>query len=297
MALVLASLTAFCLYATGLPADTPQQGKADFLHIGSCASLALDASGGKEDVAIDNLKSFIKSETGFDSDILRQKTWSDVADKLAKKEIELGVFQGIEFAWAHHKYPNLRPLALAVNGDSYRFASVLARKDDKATDFAGLRGRTIALPAVGQSQLRVFVDRLSQAQGKAPEAFFSKITSPENIEDTLDDLADGMVQAAAVDRVGLEAYKRRKPGRFARLKVIAESSAFPPPLIAYLDQALAKAKLDRFQEGLLNARQKEGGQRLLTLFKLTGFEKVPANFNEVVAAVQKEYPRPKSEAK
>jgi len=106
-----------------------------------------------------------------------------------------------------------------------------------------------------------------------------------------------MVQAAAVDRVGLEAYKRRKPGRFARLKVIAESSAFPPPLIAYLDQALAKAKLDRFQEGLLNARQKEGGQRLLTLFKLTGFEKVPANFNEVVAAVQKEYPRPKSEAK
>src|SRR5207244_6848780 len=55
------------------------------------------------------------------------------------------------------------------------------------------------------------------------KTFFPKITSPENTEDALDDVVDGVVQAAVVDRAGLEAYKRRKPGRFNRLKEVARS--------------------------------------------------------------------------
>jgi ABC-type phosphate/phosphonate transport system substrate-binding protein len=106
-----------------------------------------------------------------------------------------------------------------------------------------------------------------------------------------------VVQAAVVDRVALEAYKRRKPGRFNRLKEVMHSSAFPPPLVAYYDNSLDQATLHRFRDGLLNARRKEKGQRLLTLFKLTGFQEVSANFGQLVAEVQKNYPPPNSGTK
>jgi ABC-type amino acid transport substrate-binding protein len=48
------------------------------------------------------------------------------------------------------------------------------------------------------------VERQSEAGGKKAAAFFSSITSPDNIEDALDDLVDGKVQATVVDRAALE---------------------------------------------------------------------------------------------
>jgi len=267
------------------------------LHIGTSGNLALDASNGKEDVAIDNMRSFIKDETGFANDIHRQKDWHELAEKLQNKELQLGVFQRYEFAWARAKYPKLEPLAIAANGYPYRYAIILTRQDDKATDFKGLQGQALALPNVRQEHLRLYIDHMSQKQGKQPEAFFARVTSPESIEDAMDDVVDGIVQAAVVDRVGLEAYKRRKPGRFTRLKVVAQSQALPAPLVAYYDQTLDKATLDRFRDGLLNASQREMGQRLLNLFKLTGFEAMPHDFDQVLAQTQKDYPAPKGAAK
>ena len=121
----------------------------------------------------------------------------------------------------------------------------------------------------------------SQARGKKPEQFFSKVAAPENIEDALDDVVDGNVQAAAVDRAALEAYKRRKPGRFKKLKEIAHSQPFPPPLVAYYGNVLDEGTRERFRQGLLNASNKDKGQTMLTMFRLTGFEAVPEDFRRV----------------
>lgn len=50
--------------------------------------------------------------------------------------------------------------------------------------------------------------------------------------------------------------------------------------------------LRRFRDGLLNAKRKERGERLLTLFRLTGFEPVPKDFEQVLAATRTTYPPP-----
>src|SRR5262249_13984952 len=161
---------------------------------------------------------FIKSETGLNNDIVRLKDWSEVAEKMFQKQLHFGVFRGYEFAWAQENQPKLKPLSLAVNVSRYPTAHVVTRKEDPASDFAGLRGHSLAIPSVGAGFLRLFVERQGQAKGKKLEDFFSKITTPDNVEDALDDAVDGAVQAVVVDRAALEAFKRRKPGRFNRLK-------------------------------------------------------------------------------
>ena len=113
----------------------------------------------------------------------------------------------------------------------------------------------------------------------------------------MDDVVDKVVQAAVVDRVGLEAYKRRKPGRFAQLKELEHSPAFPPPLVAYYDEVVDQQTRQRFKDGLLTAKDKEKGQRLLNLFKLTGFDVPPRDFGQVLAETRKAYPPPKEAAK
>ena len=56
-----------------------------------------------------------------------------------------GVFQGYEFAWAQEKDPGLQPLALAVNVYTYPTVYVVTRRDDPATDFAGLQSHSLAI--------------------------------------------------------------------------------------------------------------------------------------------------------
>jgi ABC-type phosphate/phosphonate transport system substrate-binding protein len=277
---------------------TAQQAKLDVLRIGTSGSLTGEAPGGpKEKSGMDTLKSFIKDETGLDNEILREKDWQELAEQLAKKKLQLAVFQGYEFAWAREKYPDLKPLAVAVNVYKYPVAYVVSARTNPAKDFAGLKGQSLAVPASGAGFLRLFVERQSEANAKKANEFFSKITTADNVEDALDDLVDGKVQAVVVDRAGLEAYKRRKPGRFKQLKEVAQSKPFPPALVAYYDSALDEATLRRFKDGLLGAAGKEKGQTLLTLFRLTGFQDVPDDFDRVLADTRKAYPPPDAKTK
>jgi ABC-type phosphate/phosphonate transport system substrate-binding protein len=274
-----------------------QQTKIDVLRIGSSGTLTGEKGGAKEKGAIKTLQSFIKDETGFDNEILRQKNWQELANKMAKGQLHLGVFQGYEFAWAQEKYPALKPLALAVNVYRYPVAYVVTQRSNAAKDFGGLQGQSFSIPATGQGYLRLFVERQVEAQGKTLETFFSKITHPENVEDALDDVVDGVVQGMVVDRGALEAFKRRKPARFNQLKAIAHSQPFPPALVAYYDTVLDEATLERFRDGLLRASRTDRGETTLTLFRLTAFEAVPPDFGQVLAQTRKLYPPPKTSAK
>lgn len=269
------------------------QAKVDVLRIGTSGTLTAENETSKEKGATETLKGFIKEETGLNDIIERQKDWRELADKMAKGQLHLGVFQGYEFAWAQEKYNNLQPLALAENIYLYPVAYAVAQRSNPVKDFAGLQGQTLCLPNTGQHYLRLFAEHESQASGKNLKAFFAKITTEDNAEDVLDDVVDGKAQAAVVDRAALEAYKRRKPGRFNQLKEIAKSPPFPPVTVAYYDKVLDEATLRRFRDGLLNAKKKEKGRTMLTLFKLTGFDVVPKDFEKVLTDTRKTYPPPK----
>ena len=278
----LAALLAISAWANG------QQANIDVLRIGATGTLAVPGSNQKETTK--SLQSFIKDETGLNNEILQQKNWEELADKMAKGQLHVGVFEGYEFAWAQEKFPRLQPLALAINVHTYPIVCVVTRHDNPAKDFAGSQGQSLSLPNTGQDSIRMFVERQSQANGKKLEQFFSKITAPDNVEDALDNVVDGVVQAAAADRAALDAYKRRKPGRFNKLKEVAASQPLPPPIIAYYDKALDEATLDRFRKGLLNAANTDRGQTMLTLYRLTGFVTVPTDFGKVLAETRRAYP-------
>jgi ABC-type phosphate/phosphonate transport system substrate-binding protein len=287
------------LFALALPCALGwgQQARIDVLHIGATGTLTGEADSQKEKGAIQTLRRFIKEATGFTNNITREKDWQHLVDRMKKGELQVGVFQGYEFAWAQEKDPALKPLALAVNGQRYPVAYVLAHRDNAARDFAGLKGHPLCLPITNQDYPRLFLERQSEANGQKADAFFSKITTPDNIEDALDDVVDRKLQAVVVDGGALEAYQRRKPGRAKQLKVVARSGPFPPAVVAYHGSTLNEATRRLLKDGLLGAANKQKGEMLLTLARLTGFEDVPADFPKVLAATRTAYPPPEAQAK
>jgi ABC-type phosphate/phosphonate transport system substrate-binding protein len=246
----------------------------------------------REKVGVDVLRDFIKEQTGMSNEIQGQQRWDLLADKLAKGQLQIGVFQGYEFAWAQEKVPQLKPLALGVNGERYPIACVVVKRDNAAKSFADLKGQTLVMPATTQGYLMLFVDRQAELCKQKADAFFAKITRTPDVEDALDDIVDGKGQAIVVDQSTLQAYKRSKPGRFNQLREVAQSQPFAPIVVVYCGTFLDQPTISRFKEGLLGAAQKEKGETLLTLSHLSGFETVPPDFDRVLAETRKNYPHP-----
>jgi ABC-type phosphate/phosphonate transport system substrate-binding protein len=268
-----------------------RESKADpeLLRIGSSGALTAGMDPAKEKGAIESLQDFIKDETGMKNEIIKVKNWRELGDKLEKGAFHFGVFPGYEFAWARDAHQRFKPLAIAVNVQRYPVVHVVAQQSSKLSELADLKGKAVCMPAEAPGFLRLFVEK---EVGKKPKDFFSKFTRKDNVEDAVDDVVDGKEDAAVVEHASLEAYKRRKPGRFNQLKEVAHSKPFPPAVVVYQEGALSDSLLNRFKEGLLNASNKERGQMMLTLFHLTAFEDVPADFNKVLAQTRKDYPPP-----
>src|SRR5262249_11857952 len=147
----------------------------------------------------------------------------DLAGRLKDDKVELGIFHGVEFAWARQKEPSLKALLVAVNQRRDARAELVVRKDAGYSGPEDLKGQAVALPRFSHEHCRLFLRRRCAPPDATPEKYFSQVTAPVTDEDALDDVVDGAVQAAVVDAVFLEAYQKDKPGRAAKLKTLLES--------------------------------------------------------------------------
>jgi ABC-type phosphate/phosphonate transport system substrate-binding protein len=278
--------------ALGLPWALAARQKVDVLRIGTSGALTTEKQNDKEKAALVSLRGFIKDVTGYNNDITRETDWKELTDKLTSGERHIGVYQGYEFAWATKDHPDLKPLALAVNSNRYPTVHILTNKDNPATGFADLKGQALVLPDNGQPFLRLFAQRQARVQGKDLSDFFAKITTVASVEDCIDDVVDGTLQVAIIDRAALEAYGQRKPGRFKKLKEVAKSAPLPPLVIAYFGNSLDEAEVKKLQDQLMKAGKTEKGKTMLNLFHMTDFTAVGDDFEAVLAETRKQFPVP-----
>jgi ABC-type phosphate/phosphonate transport system substrate-binding protein len=266
----------------------------DNILLGLARSLTRDVPEDTTRAGLPAMARLIQQSTGIDCKIPDPAAADELAERLAKDQLQLAVFQGIEFAWECARRPELRPLVTIVNHVRDRQALLVVRGDSTAGGWNDLKNLVLALPKRSREHCHLFLARGCRACEKAPEHFFSRLTAPATVEDALDDLADGAVGAALVDRAGLASYERLKPGRFGKLKILATSERFPDSVVAYRAGALSEATLQRFRKGLLQANQSFVGRHMLALWMATAFELPPADYDKLSAEIAKAYPSPRT---
>lgn len=238
------------------------------------------------------LKSLMETQTGISGTLVPGGDASSLAQQLREDKVQLGVFHGVEFAWARQKHPALKPLVIAVREQRVLHAHLVVRQDSPVQGFPELAGKAVALPRQSREHCRVFLERRCQACGQCPQKFLGKLTTPNDAEDALDDVVDGAVQAAVIDGPALERYRHDKEARAARLRTAVESEPFPPAVVAYLPGVLDESLLQRFRDGMIRANQNAKGRQLLGLCRITCFEDVPPNYDQMLLAIAKAYPAP-----
>jgi ABC-type phosphate/phosphonate transport system substrate-binding protein len=243
---------------------------------------------------IEPFRALMMAQTGVKSEIVPTEDSVKLAQGLAENKIQVVFFQGFEFAWAKQACPELQPLMIAIHQRQDLRACLMARADSPIQDFADVKGKSAALPRLTQEHCWIYMERVCRDAGRGePKKFFSSLSHPRDPE--VDDLGDGKIEAVIVDNVALDRYRQRKPARGQRLKLVKESEVFPSAVIAYRAGTLDKATVKRFQKALLEGQHTALGRQLLTLWKITSLERVPANFEETLEKTLKAYPPPEKD--
>jgi len=238
-------------------------------------------------------KSLMKDFTGLNGSPAAGGDAFEIANNLMDGKVHLGVLHGVEYAWVSHKYPELKPLMIAVSKYHSLKAHLVVRGDCDCVEFAELKGKDLAVPFRAREHLRLFVEKNCQVSGQCdPKSFFNSVRKPASAETALDDVLGGKTFAAVVDTLALESYAEVNPGRFKRLKVMKESDAFPTAVIVYKQGVLSDKSLSKFRQGMISANKSDRGRDLMSLWKLTGFEVMPADYEPNCAAIMRAYPAP-----
>jgi ABC-type phosphate/phosphonate transport system substrate-binding protein len=262
------------------------------VRIGLVGTLFRDTPEPMVQMMIRPFKTLLESQTGVSGEIVASGDAGTLGRQIKEDQVQLGVFHGVEFAWARAKFPELRPLLIAVNEQRFLRAVLVIRKDDPAASSADLYGKSIALPRLSREHCRLFLERRCAKGGCKVEKSFPEVTAPGDVEDALDSVFEKQVAGAIVDAVALDGYSKLKPGRAAKLRTLQQSEAFPCAVVAYLPGVLPDSLLERFRDGMIGAKESVRGRQLLELCRITRFESIPPEYEQMLVDIAKAYPPP-----
>lgn len=283
---------AFAFAGIGLTSIRAEERSKPTIKIGLVSTLTKDVPDSLLNVMATPFSVIMEQQTGLKGTIAKGGDAYELGQQLMDGKVQLGIYNGIEFAWAKQRYPELRPLMVVVNQDHHLHAKLVVCKG-KVAGMKDLAGQCVEIPKGPYLHCWLFLNRRCQTCGQCcSEKFLAKINTPANAEEAVDNVIDGTVSAAVVDGQALDCYKRRKPGRFKRLTVLHDSEVFPTAVVAYRKGALDESILARFRKGMAGANQTVMGRQLLTLWKITGFEPIPADYEKTLTNIVKAYPAP-----
>ncbi len=272
-------------------ADGGEPGK---LRIGLADTFLREKSSAVIDIAREDFKHLMQKTTGLGGEVSTKFTAFEIAERLLKKELDLGIFHGHEFAWVQKTHADLEPRIVAINRQHEDRAYVIVHKNEPAKTFGELRGKKFDLPKGVSETSRVFVAKLCADSGeKDPRVFFAPKEKSVGPVAALDAVASGKAHATVVNTSWLEFYKDEKGPTFtSSLRVLTQSEAFPPAVIAVKKGALVAEMLKQFQDGVIKAHNSESGRQMMKEWNIDAFEAVPKDYDKRLAEVLKAYPPP-----
>jgi ABC-type phosphate/phosphonate transport system substrate-binding protein len=254
------------------------------VHIGLVKTLFRDVPELLIPIGLRPMKDLMESQTGIPGELVPAGDAEDLARQICDDEMQFGVFHGVEFAWVRQHHPTLKPLVIAVNRYPSLRAHLIVRADSKIAAPAALQGKVVALPRMSREHCRLFLECRCCPQGQEPEKYFGQVSTPFDVEDALDDVVDD-------DEVAFEAYQKSKPGRAAKLKTLEQSEPFPCAVLAYDPAHVSEKTVQVFRDGLIGAKDNPKAQSLLKANRITGFEPVPADYDQELSDISKAYPQ------
>lgn len=165
-------------------------------------------------------------------ELVQRRTYAEINDLVARGAVELAFVCTSAYVVGSERGEMELLVVPEVAGETLYNSTVIASAYADVIAFRDLRGASFAFTDPMSNSGRAYPTFLVQRMGETPGSFFSSTMFTYSHDRAIAAVADGVVDAAAVDSLVLDAAMIADPDLASRLKVIHKSPPFGiPPVV------------------------------------------------------------------
>ncbi len=239
---------------------------ADALRVAVAAVLAPQGTV----VSYTPLLNYLGEHLGRPVALVQRQTYAEVNDLIKVGEIELAFICTGAYVQGKEELDAELLAAPQVNGQTVYYSYIIVPADSTAQSLTDLRNQTFAFTDPLSNSGRMAAAHMLWQQDETPESFFAETIFTYSHDNSIQAVADALVDGAAVDSLVYEYFVEREPDVAAKTRIVGQSVPYgiPPVVVpAGLDQNL-KSQL---QEAFVSMHQTEQGKIILDSLHIDRF--------------------------
>jgi phosphonate transport system substrate-binding protein len=216
------------------------------------------------------LADYMGEKLGRPVELVQGKTYAEINDLVKSGDVALALVCTNPYLQGQQDFGMELLVAPLVQGEPYYYSLVIVRRDLDVSSLEDLRGMTFAFTDPLSNTGRLAPLYQLALRGETPESFFSRSIFTYSHDNSIRSVADGIVDAAAVDNLVYDYLPVTEPDMMAKVKVIEKWGPFginPFVVNPGLDPQLKTQLRDAF----LNMDKDRRGQELLAEFMIDRF--------------------------
>jgi len=178
----------------------------------------------------------IAERTGHRVEFLQRRTCSEVNQLVRRREVDVAFVCAGPYTCGKEKF-GMELLAVPVShGRSVCYSYILAHRDSAVESFVDFRGKRFAFTDPSSNTGYLVPTYMLARMGETPESFFSESFCTQSHDNSIEAVADGLVDGAAVDSLIWEFMNSINPVHTSRTKIIAKSPPYGiSPVVVHPD--------------------------------------------------------------
>src|SRR3972149_11890923 len=172
------------------------------------------------------LADYLGDKLGRPVELVQGKTYAEINDLVKSNDVALALVCTNPYLQGQQDFGMELLVAPLVQGEPYYYSLLIVKRDLQVSSLEELRGMTFAFTDPLSNTGRLAPLYQLALRGEAPEAFFSRSIFTYSHDNSIRSVADGIVDAAAVDSLVYDYLPVTEPEMMAKIKVIEKWGPF-----------------------------------------------------------------------
>ena len=212
-------------------------------------------------------------------------TYQEINNLLKLGQADAGFVCAGPYVDGHNEFGLELLVAPQTNGQTVYYSYIIVPKDSPVKSFAELRGKTFAFTDPNSNSGKLVPTYMLAKMKETPDSFFKKYIFSYAHDKSIELVAQGMVDGAAVDSLIWEYDNQFQPENTSRTKIIEKSDPYGIPPITVRKDLDAETK-EKLRQAFLNMHSDPEGQSILKNMLIDKFVVVNDNLYDSIRQIQ-----------
>ncbi|MHB8810963.1 MAG: substrate-binding domain-containing protein [Desulfobulbaceae bacterium] len=213
---------------------------------------------------------YLEKRVGTPAELIQRETYQEVNDLIGKRKLEMAFICTGAYVEGRDTQ-NMELLVVpVVKGETVYYSYIIAPAQAKIQGLEGLRGKSFAFTDPLSNTGYIAPRYLLLQRNETAEGFFRKTIFTHSHDRSIEAVAKGLVDGAAVDSLVFDAMVETDPQLAAQVEIIDKSPPFGiPPVV--VPKELPFARKEQLREIMLAMHDDPEGKEILRTLKIDRF--------------------------